>query len=196
VLVTRGPALARGYAPRGAEKPTRITLRYPWPEEDPQLASAGIAVRIAATRLGENPALAGLKHLNRLEQVLARAEPAAGEAAEALMFSSGGALVSGTMSNVFLVQDGRLTTPRLERCGVAGIMRAAVLEAAAAAGLEASERVLSAADLESAQEIFLTSALIGIRPVRQLEARSLGVGPLTRALQEALAERLRQTAHG
>ena len=103
VLLTRGAALARGYAPSGAEPPTRVTLRYAWPEEDASLAHEGVRVRVARTRLGENPALAGIKHCNRLEQVLARAEWTDPTIAEALLYSSSGALISGTMSNVFLV---------------------------------------------------------------------------------------------
>jgi 4-amino-4-deoxychorismate lyase len=187
VLLTRGPAAARGYALTGFEKPTRISLRYPWPPEDPGLARAGVRVRIAALRLGENPALAGLKHCNRLEQVLARREWTDTAITEALMFSSSGALVSGTMSNVFMVRDGKLYTPRVDRCGVAGIMRQVVLAAAADAGIAAEERVLDSQELASAQEVFLTNALIGIRPVRELEDRPLSPGPLTRRLQERLA---------
>ena len=101
-------------------------------------------------RLGENPALAGLKHCNRLEQVLARAEWRDARDRRGALFRSGGALVSGTMSNVFLVREGRLATPRLDRCGVAGVMRAAVLHAAAqrAASSRREERVLDALDLE------------------------------------------------
>jgi len=187
VLVTRGVATARGYGPSGTERPTRITLRYAWPEDDAHLAQDGVRVRIAATRLGENPALAGLKHCNRLEQVLARAELRDAELAEALMFSSGGRLISGTMSNVFLVHQGRLATPRLDACGVAGVMRAAVLEAAAVAGIPAAEDALGALELERAEEIFLTNALIGVRPVRELPGAPREVGAVTRALQAQLA---------
>jgi 4-amino-4-deoxychorismate lyase len=107
------------------------------------------------------------------------------------MYSSSGALVSGTMSNVFIVRDARLYTPRLDRCGVAGIMRRAVLIAAREAGIATEERTLSRADLDGAQEVFLTSSLIGVRPVRELEERKLAVGPVTRRMQEALAARLR-----
>ncbi|HET9329197.1 MAG TPA: aminodeoxychorismate lyase [Steroidobacteraceae bacterium] len=186
VLVTRGAATARGYAPSGTERPTRITLRYAWPEDDARLAQDGVRVRIAATRLGENPALAGLKHCNRLEQVLARAELRGADFAEALMFSSGGRLISGTMSNVFLVHHGRLATPRLDACGVAGVMRATVLEAAAAVGIPAAEGAFGTAELEQAEEIFLTNALIGVRPVRELQGAPRAVGPVTRALQAQL----------
>jgi 4-amino-4-deoxychorismate lyase len=187
LLLTRGPARARGYRPSGAERPTRITLRYRCEQEDPRLAHEGVAVRSAALRLAENPALAGLKHCNRLEQVLARREWSDPGIAEALMFSSSDRLVSGTMSNVFVVQGARLRTPRLDRCGVAGVMRRAVLREAARAGIEAEEAWLDAGDLARATEIFLTNALIGVRPVCELDGRPLAVGPLTRELQRRLA---------
>jgi 4-amino-4-deoxychorismate lyase len=190
VLLTRGPASARGYATRGDEQPTRVTLRYAWPEDDPDLRENGVRVRIASVRLGENAALAGLKHCNRLEQVLARREWSDPQIGEALMFSSSGQLVSATMSNVFLVQDATLLTPSVDRCGVAGVMRAEVLTAAAAADISALVRPLDAQDLARAGEVFLTSALIGIRPVREIAGRPLVVGPLTRRLQEQLAVQL------
>jgi 4-amino-4-deoxychorismate lyase len=190
VLVTRGSATARGYGISGDEQPTRVTLLYPWPEPDPALSGAGVRVRIASVRLGENPALAGLKHCNRLEAVLARLEWSDPQIGEALMLSSSGALISGTMSNVFLVQDSVLVTPRVDRCGVAGVMRAEVLAAAAAAGMRVEERVVERQELDDAQELFLTNALIGIRPVRAIGDRPLVPGPVTRNLQAQLAARL------
>lgn len=190
LLVTRGAAGARGYAVSGAESATRIVLRYPWPAEDPQLAREGVRVRTATTRLGENPALAGLKHCNRLEQVLARREWTDPTIADSLMYSSAGALVSGTMSNVFIVRDSSLQTPRLERCGVAGVMRRTVLQAAGMAGIAAQECTLRAADLQSAEEVFLTNALIGIHPVREVDGTPRVAGAVTRGLQEHLARLL------
>lgn len=196
VLLTRGPAVARGYLATGAERPTRLTLRYHWEEEDPRLAADGVAVRTAALRLAENPALAGLKHLNRLEQVLARREWSDGNIAEALMFSASGRLISGVMSNVFLVEGGRLRTPRLDRCGVAGIMRQVVLREAARAGIEAEESALECADLERARELFLTSAVTGLRPVRSVDGRACEPGPVTRELRQRLAPLLTENADG
>lgn len=183
VLVTRGPATARGYAPHGDERASRILLRYGWPAEDPSRARDGVAVRIAALMLAESPRLAGLKHLNRLEQVLARAELAGTGFDEALLLGRSGCLVSGTMSNVFIVSAGSLATPRLDRCGVAGVMRRVVLRAAAQAGLSIDEARITRRDLEEADEIFLTNARIGIWPVRALGERALAPGPLTRRLQ-------------
>ena len=88
LLVTRGVALARGYALTGGERTRRILLRYAWPLEDPAGQEEGVRVRLATLRLGENPALAGIKHCNRLEQVLARREWTDPAIAEALLFSS------------------------------------------------------------------------------------------------------------
>jgi 4-amino-4-deoxychorismate lyase len=190
LLLTRGAALARGYALTGRERTRRITLRYAWKGEDPARMEQGVRVRFAALRLGENPALAGIKHCNRLEQVLARREWSDPAIAEALMFSSSAALVSGTMSNVFLVRESKLLTPLIDQCGVAGIMRGLTLEIAAANGISVEERRLGAADLAAAEEVFLTNALTGIRPVRELEGVRYAPGPLTRVLQEKLTVRL------
>lgn len=186
LIVSRGPALTRGYRPHGGEKATRILLRYAWPSYDPALERDGVRVRTARVRLGENPALAGVKHLNRLEQVLAAADLT--DADEALLYSSSGALVGGIMSNVFLIEGTTLLTPQLDTCGVAGVMRSAVLQSAAAQGIKVDIRRLRAEDLSRVREIFLTNALIGIRPVRVLDDTPLTVGAMTRHLQEQLTQ--------
>lgn len=183
VLVTRGQATARGYAPQGDERASRIVLRYGWPLEDPRHAVDGVAVRIADLVLGENPRLAGLKHLNRLELVLARSELRGSPFLEALLLSSSGRLVSGTMTNVFVVLGTEIRTPQLDRCGVAGVMRRVVMRAAAEEGLAVEEAPLTRADLDAAREIFLTNARIGIWPVCAVQSRTLAPGPITRRLQ-------------
>ena len=137
--------------------------------------------------LGENPQLAGIKHLNRLEQVLARAELGAHGGFEGLLCSSSGLLASGSMSNVFLVQQGRLCTPCVDRCGVAGVMRAVVLREARQAGIAVHEMPVAPSALGQAEEVFLTNIRIGIRPVDRLDGRSLAVGPVTRLLQQRVA---------
>jgi 4-amino-4-deoxychorismate lyase len=190
LLVTRGEARARGYALSGTEKANRITLRFPWPADDGRAVHEGVRLRTAALRLGENPALAGIKHCNRLEQVLARREWNDPGIAESLLYSSGGALVSGTMTNVFIVKEGVLCTPRLDRCGVAGVMRRTVLGLAAQLGIAAREEQLTQADVQGAEEMFLTNALIGIHPVRELDGRPLARHTLTARLQLELPRAL------
>jgi 4-amino-4-deoxychorismate lyase len=190
LIVTRGVALARGYGWTGKESATRILFRYAWPQEDTAAQRDGVRVRVAAMRVGENAALAGMKHLNRLEQVLARSAVPADDATELLLFSSSGHLVSGTMSNVFIVQNGRLRTPRLDLCGVAGVMRRVVLREAAKVGIVTEECTLTATDLGNATEAFLTNARIGIWPVRTVDERSLSAGDTTRRLQALIAPML------
>jgi 4-amino-4-deoxychorismate lyase len=192
LIVTRGRARARGYAVSGDESPSRMLLRYPWGGEDTVAMREGVRVRIADLKLAENAALAGIKHLNRLEQILARLEWDDPKIAEALLFSGSGALISGTMSNVFLVRDARLFTPRLDTCGVAGVMREVVGSVAAGAGVDCERCVLDLEDLNAAEELFLTSALTGIRPVVELQGRPIAIGPVTRRMQAALAAQLVQ----
>jgi len=188
LIVTRGESRARGYGFSGGESATRLLFRYPWLGATSSVESA--RVRIANLRIGENPALAGMKHLNRLEQVLARAEVPATEADELLLFSTSGRLACGTASNVFLVEGGRLKTPRLDLCGVSGVMRRVVLREATRAGIAAEEVVVSATELANASEVFVTNARIGIWPVCRIGDRSLSPGETTRRLQALIAPML------
>jgi 4-amino-4-deoxychorismate lyase len=200
LIVTRGRATLRGYAVSGREQTTRVMIRYPWPVEDPVLQQQGVSVRVAAIRLGENPALAGLKHCNRLEQILARSEPGAGAVAESLMLSRCGNLVCGTMSNVFLVdgppQSPRVRTPAIAHCGVAGVMRRVVLREAARAGIASTECTLLPADIAAASEVFLTNARVGVWPVCRVQERTLVPGPVTRRIQTLLRPLLEEPADG
>lgn len=187
LIVSRGDG-QRGYAPPQPTHTRRMLGRFAWPSWPRSHYTRGVAVRVCETRLGLNPALAGVKHLNRLEQVMARAEWRGGPWQEGIMLDSEARVVCGTMSNVFAVRQGRLETPALTRCGVAGVMRGLVRREAARLGLECIERDLDLDTLAGADELFLTNALIGLWPVRRLGARDMSRGPLTRALQGALAD--------
>ncbi len=186
LLVTRGEG-QRGYAPPLPAQPRRLLGRFAWPPWPRSHYTRGVAVRVCETPLGLNPALAGIKHLNRLEQVLARAEWRDGRWQEGLMLDGERRVVCGTMSNVFVVREGRLETPSVSRCGVAGVMRALVQREATRMGLASREVDLDLDALAAADELFLTNAIIGIWPIRRLGELSLRRGPVTRALQAALA---------
>ena len=186
VIVTRGVG-GRGYRTPEVPEPTRILSIHPWPEYPHAWWHDGVTVRVCDTPLGCNPRLAGLKHLNRLEQVLARAEWNEPAVAEGLMSDGDGRVVEGVMSNLFVVRDGELLTPVLDRCGVAGVMRGAVMRAAAEVGIGCVEGDVRRETLEGADELFLTNSLIGIWPVARLGEREWPVGPFTRRLQQALS---------
>lgn len=164
IILSRGTG-GRGYRPSSLGSPTRVVMGFPWPELPP-LAGDGVTVKICDTRLGLNPALAGIKHLNRLEQVLAQREWAEPDIAEGLMRDLEGNVIEGTMSNLFIVLDGRLMTPDLNRCGVAGIMRAFILATAQELGIAVLIAPLGVADLVRATEAFLCNSLIGLWPIR------------------------------
>ena len=183
ILVTRGSG-PRGYAPR-AGAPRRILLLGPWPEYPPAWRRDGVTARYCTTRWASNPRLAGIKHLNRLEQVLARGEWREGYA-EGLMCDQHGRVVGGTMTNLFLVTAEGLLTPELSRCGVAGVTRAWVMERARAWGLALREAPLDREQVAAAGALFLTNSLAGVWPVRRLAGREYPVDEVTRRLQEAL----------
>ena len=186
LVVTRGRG-GRGYSAE-PQAPSRRWLAALGARVRPgEWQHDGVAVRICSTRLAEQPVLAGLKHLNRLEQVLARREWVEPSIAEGLMLDLHGRLICGTMSNVFAVIDEVLVTPSLTRAGVAGVMRALFIDSFRAAGCAVQERDLEPVELESASEVFLSNALIGAWPVRALAAQRWPVGPWTRRAQEMVA---------
>ena len=184
LIVTRGCG-GRGYRPETPAHPTRILQLHPWPDYPAQCQESGVRVRLCRQRLGHLPALAGIKHLNRLEQVLARMEWDDPAIMEGLLLDTGGHLVEGTMSNLFMIRDGVLMTPALDRCGVAGVLRGVVLELAVGL-MPVQVRALRPDDLRTADEAFLTNSLIGIWPDSAFEDHSYSRGILTHRLQERL----------
>ncbi|KJV37092.1 aminodeoxychorismate lyase [Luteibacter yeojuensis] len=176
VTLSRGVG-ERGYALPRDPRPTVVVAAAPL-ATDTVAAEQGIAVHACELRLARQPRLAGMKHLNRLEQVLARAEWADPAVAEGLLCDTEGRVVCATAANLFAVVDGELLTPPVDQCGVAGVARAEILAAHGA-------RVASffPADLTRASEVFLTSAVRGILPVRALGAHAWPPGPVARALQ-------------
>lgn len=188
VIVTRGSG-GRGYRQPDTIEPTRVLSLHPFPEYPATLYQNGIAARFCNTRLGLNTSLAGLKHLNRLEQILARAEWQDPEIHEGLMLDSNEHVIEGTMSNLFLAKNGLLYTAPLQQCGVAGIIREVILEASATHGLPVAQRPLTKADVFAADEVFVTNSVIGIWPVREIETSRFTVGgPVVRQLAAWLAD--------
>ncbi|MFK8329417.1 aminodeoxychorismate lyase [Pseudomonas sp. BJa5] len=191
LILVRGDS-QRGYAPAAGGAPRRILQGSPLPAYPTANAEQGVRLFACSTRLAEQPLLAGLKHLNRLEQVLARAEWQDAEHAEGLMRDTSGRVIEGVYSNLFLVRAGELLTADLSRCGVAGVMRAALIEQAAAAGIAVRITDLSLKDLELADEVFVCNSVYGIWPVRAFASLNWPPGPLTLKLQ-AIARTLLDT---
>jgi 4-amino-4-deoxychorismate lyase len=181
IILTRGEG-GRGYRPCSDNPPTRILIRFPEPDYPSVWREEGVTATLCKTPLGENPCLAGLKHLNRLEQVLARAEWDDPRIAEGIMFDGRGRVIGGSMTNLFLLNADRLLTPRLDSCGIAGTVRGLVMRLAVALGIEVREADLTRQDLFEADGLFLTNALIGVWPVRRLVNAELDTRRLPREL--------------
>jgi 4-amino-4-deoxychorismate lyase len=178
IILTRGVG-ARGYAPSVDATATRVVSAFPMPPLRPDWYGDGIRVRCCALRLAAQPKLAGIKHLNRLEQVLARAEWSDPDVVEGLLFDQRGNLVSATAANVFVGVGDTLLTPPVDACGVAGVLRGALLDALP--GVQV--KTISKEDLMQADEIFLTSSVRGVLPVRLLDGQPLRAGRHARAAQ-------------
>ena len=187
LIVTRGSA-GRGYRVAETTVSTRIMQLHPWPEYPAENAEQGVKTKLCEIRLGQNPFLAGIKHLNRLEQVLARQEWIDDDIREGLLMDADGNLVEGTMSNLFIISDGVLMTPDLSRCGVAGIMRTIILELAEQQGLDTRITPISRQALLQADEVFLSNSLIGIWPVVAVGNSMYRKGAITVQLQKLLAD--------
>lgn len=185
IILTRGEG-GRGYAPPAETRPNRIIALYPWPGYPPENATAGVRLRFCRRRYGINPALAGIKHLNRLEQILARGEWQDKAIAEALVMDLDDNVIEGTMSNFFMIKDNALLTSDLHACGVRGVIRQKIISLAAGLDLAVHEQAVSAKCLRQADEIFLCNSLIGVWPARMLEDRPFKPGPITRRISQAL----------
>jgi len=169
IIVTRGEG-ERGYTWPAQPKPTRIVTTGPMPVYPAENAGEGIKARICELRLADQPRLAGIKHLNRLENVLARAEWNAPRIAEGLLLDQRGNLIEGVMSNLFLLRSGTLLTPDLSRCGVAGVTRERILAWADQTGMPAKIQEIPLDALWDAEEIMICNSLIGVWQIRKIEA--------------------------
>lgn len=196
MIITRGSG-GQGYATSRPIQPRRMLLMRPWPERPDSFVQKGVQVRYCDTPLGDNPRLAGLKHLNRLEQVLARQEWDDPQISEGLMSNARGEVVEGTFTNLFVVEGDQLLTPPLEAQGVAGIMRGVIMEQCLELGIPLSIRTINRSQLEHAHALLLSNALIGIWPVRQLEGHHYTLPhPLVSRLQAGVAQAMaRGLAH-
>ena len=169
VLVTAGQG-GRGYRADDCMA-RRVVTVFPAPQEIVD-RRVGATVRMCQTRLALQPALAGLKHLNRLEQVLARAEWSDRNVAEGLMSDVEGNLIEGVATNLFVARNGRIATARLDRCGVAAIMRRVLIEERPGIDEPIEIRHIAVVELDEADECFLTNSVIGVWPIARVLDRS------------------------
>jgi 4-amino-4-deoxychorismate lyase len=187
IIITRGDSL-RGYAAPVESAPTRVVIASPLPLYPPHYGEKGVQAHLCRIRLAPQPALAGIKHLNRLENVLARTEWSDAAIAEGLMCDVDDDVICGTMSNLFLVKDGKLLTPELARCGVNGVMRDLVIELAHDHNIPLRITTISIDELLAADELFVVNSVIGLWPIAALDRKSWNAGALTTQLRHWISD--------
>ena len=185
IVVTAGPG-PRGYARPRTVMPTVLVAVSASAALHESLYRAGAIVRICNTRLGIQPQLAGIKSLNRLEQVLARREWQDESVFEGLLLDTDGRLICGTMSNVFLIDGNSLVTPAITRCGVAGVMRRHVLAVLSDNELGCDVRDIEHDELDSCDGMLLCNSQFGLLPVQQCGEKRLPRSEITADLVELI----------
>lgn len=191
IIITRGSS-GRGYFADNSIEPTRIISTHPLPLYPVDHAKKGISARFCQHRLSENSNLAGIKHLNRLEQVLARNEWNDPAIAEGIMLDQHDRIIEGTMSNLFIVKSAKLFTAQLNSSGVAGIIRAQIIAFANDNNIDCEETTLTKSALADADEVFVCNSIIGIWPVISIIDNKINynysLGKITVQLQDLLFE--------
>ena len=187
IIITRGRA-ARGYMPPCVTEPTRILASFPFPAYPREHYERGVRLHLCQLRLASQPALAGVKHLNRLENVLARAEWGEADYAEGMLLDGEDNVICGTMSNLFVVESGGLATPDLTRCGVAGVTRDRIIAAAARHGVACRVERIALERVLRAEQVFVANSLIGVWPVQYLAGRTWQPGEIIHRIGQWLDE--------
>ncbi|HEY3987502.1 aminodeoxychorismate lyase [Cedecea sp.] len=168
VIISRG-AGGRGYSASNCTQPTRILSISPYPAFYPAWREQGVTLALSPVRLGINPALAGIKHLNRLEQVLIRTHLEQTEAHEALVLDSEGSLVECCAANLFWRKRYDVYTPRIDGAGVNGTMRQRIMSYLNDSPWRVREVSEGPEILADADEVIICNALMPIVPVNQAQ---------------------------
>lgn len=182
IVVTRGSSTS-GYRIPAENHAVRIVQLQKRQAYSDTLYREGITACFCKLRLAHNPRLAKIKHLCRLEQVLARMEWQ-DEYHEGILFDYQNNAIEGTMSNLFIVKNSALRTPRLDNCGVQGVMREWVLDQCAEHRIPVEETEIDRQAILEADGLFFCNALIRIWPVSSLDAHCYDIGIVHRLLQQ------------
>lgn len=190
IIITRGES-ARGYAPPAVTVPTRVVIKSAMPQYAASNYEQGVNLHVCETRLGTQPKLAGIKHLNRLENVLARMEWREESLFDGLLLDQQGNVIECTMSNIFARFGDLLVTPNLSQCGVAGITRQRILWLENALGLteqvnSMQVKALTLAQLLQADEVVICNSLYGVFQVNTINNKSWPQQKLASTLRNLL----------
>ncbi len=185
IIVTRGEG-ARGYAPPAVTMPTRIVIKSKMPSYAKHY-DEGVQLFKCKTLLSYQAQLAGVKHLNRLENVLARAEWSDPSYFDGLMLDMEGNVIECTSANIFARYGNELHTPLIARCGVAGVTRQSIINLAYLAKLTPITKNIQYDDLLQADEVVICNSVYGALQVRAIADRKWAMTQLATDIRKLLA---------
>ena len=189
IIITRG-ARPRGYAyDKDDNTSTRIISKSPILSIPSEYYSQGISLTRCQYTMPSNHNLAGIKHLNRLDQVLARSEVLP-DYQEGLMLDDEGSVIEGTMSNVFIEKNNTWFTPMLDRSGVKGVMRQWIMRNSFHAEIECEEKKIGLSDIEDADAMFVCNSVVGIWPVRHFDNSKFDISESVKCLMNVAHKNL------
>jgi 4-amino-4-deoxychorismate lyase len=186
IIITRGDG-ERGYAPPAITAPMRLVIKSPMPTYPATHYGKGVRLHVCTTRLAHQPSLAGIKHLNRLENVLARMEWHDPYVADGLMFDFQGHVIECTTANIFARFGDILLTPSLHHCGIAGITRQRILDFAYTLELKTKIESFDLKKLLSADEIIICNSLYGAWQVSEVQDKTWPQLPLAENIRRILS---------
>jgi 4-amino-4-deoxychorismate lyase len=186
IIISRGEG-ARGYAPPAITMPTRVVIKSAMPIYAAANYVSGVHLHLCATQVAQQTQLAGIKHLNRLENVLARMEWREEAIFDGVMSDQNGNVIECTMSNIFARFDDQLITPDLSQCGVAGITRQRIIWLESTLGLSVEVEPLSMQRLLEADEVIICNSLYGAFQVHTIGAKTWPQQALASTIRKALA---------
>jgi len=185
LILSRGNSV-RGYGYKDNIEPVRVVIISDMTQS---LINKSYVLEYAKSGYHSNPKLAGIKHCNRLEQILARSNLSSNEA---IMLDEQENVISVTQGNIYFVFGNKLLTPKLDRCGVVGSRRSLILELARSLKMKAMESDISINQVQQADEVFISNSVIGIQPVHLIETHKLGKNPLTEKIQKAFLSKTKE----
>jgi len=185
IIITRGDG-ARGYAPPAICEPTRVFVHSALPEYSAEIYSAGVALYTCQTRLASQPLLAGIKHLNRLENVLARAELKDPRFFDGILRDYDDHVIEAVSGNLFISKGGLVMTPALDRCGVAGVMRQKILDWYKTQGNTVVSTNLFMENLLTADAVVIANSVYGVLQVTQIDQQAIASNDWAKELRAYL----------
>lgn len=185
IIITRGEG-NRGYTPPAITAPMRVVTKSVMPEYPETRFADGVNLHVCKTRLAAQPLLAGIKHLNRLENVLARMEWNSPDIADGIFLDANDHVIECTAANIFARFGDTLITPNLTQCGVAGITRQRIIDLAHTIPLKISVETFCLEKLLTADEIIICSSLYGAWQVKSIQEKSIKTGALAANIRAAL----------